>query len=258
MHGGEIHSSMSLQEICQRYGLPIQDYVVDDEKTNNINFSVIIGKGQQGTVRPLIDDDTKVVKLINLKTPFVASESVKSDIIPAYYASNIGIGPRIYGEPFITTDGNYVGFIMDRIEVYLPVDSDVDEIIQLHDKSVKNNFLTFDSEFGKTITDPPHIVLVDFGIAGFYESIAKTIEAGIDNDLFENTGIGFYHPKLKKHIMDLYNSNRGLGKKKTKKYKKHKYKKFSKKYKIKSSKKYKIKSSKKSKRSLKNTKKQKQ
>jgi len=204
IHGGEMIGTITLDDLYEQdRDLPIDNYTVDEVRTNQIDFDNMIGKGFEGTVRPLIHDNTKVVKLFKLKPPFTVPGYIKESIILSYYASNIGIGPQIYGPPFITTDGKHVAFIMDKVEIYDPSTHDDDEIIQLYERSINNNFFTYDFKFAKTLGEPSRIVLVDFGISGIYRSPQETLESAISEGIFQQIKGKFYSKNIEDHFNNL-------------------------------------------------------
>ncbi len=213
MYGGEL-LGLGLKGLLMREDLPINDYVVDEEKTNILDFNNILGRGYQGIIVSIINEPTKVAKLFKLKINYNVSDSIKESIVPSYYASTIRIGPKIYDLPFITTDGKFVGFIMEKVIPYVPNENDVNEIIELYKKSIDNNFITYDNEFAKTITEPSRIIFIDFGVSGIYENPEKTLFEAIDNDVFANRGAGFYSPVIEKYFNDLKKGGQNIKNKK--------------------------------------------
>lgn len=222
MYGGEL-LGIGLKGLSMREDLPINEYVVDEEKTNILDFNNILGRGYQGIIVSIINEPTKVAKLFKLKINYNVSDSIKESIIPSYYASTIRIGPKIYDVPFITTDGKFVGFIMEKVIPYVPNENDVNEIIELYKKSIDNNFITYDNEFAKTLTEPSRIIFIDFGVSGIYENPEKTLFEAIDNDVFADRGAGFYSPIIEKYFNDLKKGGQNI-KKKNKKRKTNKRK----------------------------------
>ena len=232
MYGGEL-LGIGLKGLLMREDLPINEYLVDEAKTNILDFNNILGRGYQGIIVSIINEPTKVAKLFKLKILYNVPDLIKESIIPSYYASNIRIGPKIYDVPFITTDGNFVGFIMEKVVPYVPNENDVNEIIELYKKSIDNNFITYDNEFAKTLTEPARIIFIDFGVSGIYENPEKTLFEAINNDIFANRGAGFYSPIIEKYFNDLKKGGQIIkNKKKIKKNKTNKKNKKNKKNKI--------------------------
>lgn len=202
----------------QFYNLPVfsSDYRVDPIRTSSIDFSQKIGRGYQGFVCLLKDSVDKVVKLLKLKRRNEVTENEISIAVSSVYASNIGVGPTIHDSPFITTEGDYVAIIMDKVSMYRPTEGDVQEIIFLFEKMVENQFMTFDMEYGKMTSG--QIVIVDFGVSGFYPSKYETLQSAVQSDLFANTGLGYYHKTIEDHFtqkMIQMGSTKGGKKKKT-------------------------------------------
>jgi hypothetical protein len=188
-------------ELFNNLSLFNTDFNVDPIRTSSIDFSKKIGSGFQGSIYLVSGSDNKVVKLLKLRR---VNEVTDNEIVIAtssIYASNIGVGPVIYGSPFITSDGKYVAIIMDKVTIYKPTESDVGEIINLFEKMIENKFMTFDMEYGKTLDGK--IVLLDFGVSGFYNSKYETLQSAINNDLFFNTGFGYYNKTLEDHFNNL-------------------------------------------------------
>lgn len=178
------------------------DFNVEPIGTSIIDFSKKIGCGFQGSVCLVSGSDDKVVKLLKLRTPNQVTDNEIVIATSSIYASNIGIGPTIHGSPFITTDGKHVAIIMDKITIYKPTESDVNEIIMLFEKMIENKFMTFDMEYGKT--SDGKIVIVDFGVSGFYASKHDALKSAINNDVFYDTGIGYYNKTLEDHFNNLF------------------------------------------------------
>lgn len=202
----------------QFHNLPVfsEDYHVDTIRTSSIDFSKKIGRGYQGFVCLLKDSVDKVVKLLKLKRRNEVSTNEIIISVSSVYASNIGVGPTIHGAPFITTEGDYIAIIMDKVSMYRPTEGDVQEIILLFEKMIENQFMTFDMEYGKTSSG--QIVIVDFGVSGFYPSKYEALQSAVQNDLFANTGLGYYHKTLEDHFtqkMLQMGSTKGGKKKKT-------------------------------------------
>jgi hypothetical protein len=177
------------------------DFIVDPTRTSTIEFSKKIGCGFQGSICVVSDSDDKVVKLLKLRKPNEVTDNEIVIATASMYASNIGIGPTIHGSPFITLDGKYVAIIMDKVSMYKPIESDVNEIIMLFEKMIENKFMTFDMEYGKT--PDGKIIIVDFGVSGFYNSKYDALKSAINSDLFFDTGLGYYHKNLEDHFNNL-------------------------------------------------------
>lgn len=214
MRGGELVSnSLSLEDIKKKRfdnesnfeNLPtnIEDYQIDEERTNLMSNK--IGYGNQGVIFELNGEQNTnlLAKAIRLKKKYTITKNIIEDIIPSYYASNIGIGPKIYGIPFITTDGMYAVFIMDKVTTYKPNENDADKIINLFNLSINNNFITFDFEYAKPINED-RIIFLDFGISGIYESHRDTLKAALFEDVFANTGFGYYNPIVEEYFKNEY------------------------------------------------------
>jgi hypothetical protein len=179
------------------------DFQVDPIKTSRIDFSKKIGRGFQGSVYLLFGSDDKVVKLMKLRKKGEVTNNEISIVVSSMYASNIGVGPTINETPFITSDGEYVAIIMDKVVIYNPNVNDVNEIILLFDKMIENKFMTFDMEFGKTASGK--MVIVDFGVSGFYPSKYEALKDAINNDMFANTGSGYYNKAIEDHFKEKMN-----------------------------------------------------
>lgn len=182
------------------------DYQIDEELTSKINFECgKLGGGHQGSVYGIIDNTKLVAKVIRLKTALTITNSLIEDIVPSYYASNIGVGPKIHGVPFITTEGKYVAFIMDKVLPYEPIENDAQEIIDLYNISINNKLVSFDHEFAKTLYSPSRIIFLDLGVSSIYELINDALRDAVENDVFDDVGCGYYNKNLEQHFMDKYN-----------------------------------------------------
>jgi hypothetical protein len=204
------------------------DFKVDPIQTSRIDFSKMIGRGFQGSVYLLLGSDDKVVKLLKLKKKGEVTDNEISIAVSSMYASNIGVGPTINEKPFITSDGEYLAIIMDKVVMYDPNDNDFNEIILLFEKMIENKFMTFDMEFGKTASGK--MVIVDFGISGFYPSKYEALKDAVNNDMFVDTGLGYYNKAMEVHFKEKMNQMKreiGLigGKKKRRKTNRKKKKK---------------------------------
>lgn len=189
-----------MNELFNNLPLFNSDFQVDPIQTSRIDFSKMIGRGHQGSVYLLLGSDDKVVKLLKLKNKGQVTDNEISIAVSSMYASNIGVGPTINENPFITSDGEYVAIIMDKVVMYEPNDDDVNEIILLFDNMIENKFMTFDKEFGKTPSGK--MVIVDFGISGFYPSKYEALKDAVNNDIFAYTGLGYYNKEMEDYFKE--------------------------------------------------------
>jgi hypothetical protein len=189
-------------ELFNNLPLFASDFNVDADRASTINFSKRIGSGRQGIVYALFDADDKVVKVLKLKKPNEVTDNEIMIATFSVYASNIGVGPVVYGPPFITPDGKYVAIIMDRVTMYSTTEADVDEMIALFENMINNKFMTFDMEYGKK--NNGQLVIVDFGVSGFFNSVYDALKSAvIDNDIFVDTGMGNYYRRIEEHFRNL-------------------------------------------------------
>jgi hypothetical protein len=166
-----------------------------------IDFDDTIGKGFQGVVYGLKSHPTKVVKVLKLKCSNVISQRIAEEFIcPTYYASQIGVGPKVYGIPFVFPDGLHIAVIMDKVCEYTPNQegNDDDEIIELFETCIRNKFLTYDYFFGKTSNG--RIVIVDFGVSHIFKTENDARKDVVDSGLFEDAGIGYYSKHIETHF----------------------------------------------------------
>lgn len=178
MLGGElVKGSIDINAILES-----TNYNIDEERTNMIDMTLPpVGRGYQGRILALKNDPTKVAKLIKIKNCTLSKET-KEVVYLHVYASEINIGPKIYGTPFITTDCSHVVFIMDKIVPYKPLPQDNDEVIELFTKSFQHHFVPFDFEYAKNADGK--LIFLDFGVCGLYSSYKEAIQKAIDNDVF--------------------------------------------------------------------------
>lgn len=170
-------------ELFNNLPLFARDFNVDVDRASTIDISRRIGAGFQGTVYAVLGQDDRVVKLLKLKNPNQVTDNEIIIATCSVYASNIGIGPVVHGPPFVTPDGKYVAIIMDRVTMYEPRSPDVDEMTMLFERMINNHFMTYDMQFAKRPTTG-EIIIVDFGVSGFYNTNYETLKAAINNDVF--------------------------------------------------------------------------
>jgi hypothetical protein len=224
MNGGELMRGLGLNiselrikklENVEYFGnLPLypEDYIIDAERTSIIDFSSKpIGRGRQGIVRKVLGREDIVIKLLKIKEPGIRDDLIE-DVVPSYYASNINVGPKIYGSPFITVDEKYVAFIMEKVNPYYPNEDDVPEIIDLLQQSIDKHFVSVDHEFAKTL-DTQRIILLDLGICSIFNNRTEALIGAIREDAFADVGGGrFYSPKIEEYFTKEYNEIRKGGK----------------------------------------------
>ena len=209
MIGGElVKGSIDITHILEN-----TVYNVDEQRTNAIDDNVVLGRGFQGKIVALKNDLSKVAKMIKIKDCTVSKET-KEVIFLHLYASEIHIGPQIYGTPFITTDCNYVVFIMDKILPYKPLPQDDAELIQLFTTSFTHHFVPFDFEYAKR--DDGQIIFLDFGVCGLYSSYKEALQKAIDNDVF------LYKDFLQTHFLNEMKQLGGKSKRKQRRTRKRK------------------------------------
>jgi len=186
MKGGElVKGSIDITTIIQN-----TVYEIDEERTNMLG--VIAGRGFQGGIFTLKNDTSKVAKIIKIKNCTLSKET-KEVVYLHIYASEIGIGPKTYGTPFITTDCSNVAFIMDKVDIYKPSPQDNHLLIELFTKSFNHHFVPFDFEYAKNIDG--QLIFIDFGVCGIYSSYKEAVQKAIDNDLF------LYNDFLRNHFL---------------------------------------------------------
>jgi hypothetical protein len=199
MKGGElVRNSLQLDDLREmkmnnenpllnNLPLNIEDYQIDEVRSEMIDFDNKIGNGYQGYIYPIHNNPEQIVKLHELKKGAITNNEIES-IVASIYASNIDVGPIIYGDPFITTDRKYVAIVMEKVSIYHPTYDDIDALIELFNKMVYNNFITFDFEYAKK---NGKIIALDFGVSGIYRSPNDVLMAMFNNDIF-------YTPQLSK------------------------------------------------------------
>lgn len=163
-----------------------------------------IGKGLQGTVFADTKDHSRVLKELRLVrrrggVQISIRKEIEDTIEIMRLASEKQIGPRVYNV-FYDTDGKKIYIEMDRVIPAHPTEKDVDSIIRLYEKMFENHFVSFDSEFARDPNRKHAWILIDFGVAHRYPSYQEAVRAAVENDMFADTGIGYYHPKLEKHF----------------------------------------------------------
>lgn len=163
-----------------------------------------IGSGFQGTVFASSLDDKKVIKRIPLfkkkgGKKVDASGDVKKTIHFMKLASDAGVGPVVY-EVFYDNDNVYIE--MEHVSVQDPTKDDADDIIRLYEKMLRNNFLTYDSEFARRLHGPRkgQWVIIDYGVSEAFPDYKHALKALVSSGLLEDAGIGYYHPKLERHF----------------------------------------------------------
>lgn len=164
----------------------------------------VIGKGLQGIVFADTKDHSRVLKELRLvRARGGVQTSIRKEteatIEMMRLASDKRIGPRVYNV-FYDTDGKKVYVEMDRVIPARPTDKDVDSIIRLYEKMFENHFVSFDSEFARDPSRKGAWILIDFGVAHRYPSYQDAVRAAVEEDLFADTGIGYYHPRLERHF----------------------------------------------------------
>ena len=234
MLGGELaKGSINIDPILETL-----EYSVDTERSALLGAP--ISRGFQGKIVKMKGDDTKVAKLMKLKQGLLPTRSdasaslnaslPRSDALTApsldkdtkevvylhVLGSDLGIGPTLYGSPFIVEDRSHIAFIMDKVVPYVPNNSDNDALISLFTRAFSHGLVPFDFEYAKNRDG--HLIFLDFGVCGLYPSYVVGVRIAIDNDVF------LYHPVVRDYFENTLerslNNKRGGTKTKSNKKKK--------------------------------------
>lgn len=170
----------------------------------------VIGRGLEGKVFADTKDHSRVLKEFRV---FRKRQGIKVSVLKEIegtigimrLASENKIGPRVYNV-FYGRDGAHVYVEMDRVTPASPTGKDVDSIIRLYDNMFHHRFVSFDSEFARDADG--EWIMLDFGVAQRYPSYHQAVKAAVENDLFADVGVGYYHPKLEKHFRDIVSAGR--------------------------------------------------
>jgi len=203
LRGGElVQGSININNV-----LINTHYNIDEDRTAMLDIDHFINKGFQGKVVGIKGDLSKVAKMMKLKNGVLDKET-KENVYLHVYGSNIDVGPKIYGTPFITTDSSHIVFIMDKVVPYKPISSDNAEIIDLFTRAFQYGLVPFDFEHAKDIHG--RILFLDFGVCGLYPSYKDAIQNAIENDVFL-----FYDKDVANHFQrELENRNKNTNERK--------------------------------------------
>lgn len=162
----------------------------------------VIGKGFEAKVFASSFDEKRVIKELPLikksgQKIIDMTENIMKTIEIMRLASENEIGPKLY-DIFYSQDGKHIYIEMEKIEPCNPQKKDVDEIIELFEKMFRQKFVTFDFEYGKT--EKNKWIIFDYGVSKMYPSYKDAIKGAIENDMFEDVGLGYYNPKLEQHF----------------------------------------------------------
>ena len=90
----------------------------------------------------------------------------------------------MHGFPFITSDGKYVGFVMDKVITYrVNYEDDYLKIKNLFEKSVDNNLVSYDHEYAKTTEDSDELIFLDLGVCGIFDTSEEALRELVDSDI---------------------------------------------------------------------------
>lgn len=125
-----------------------------------------VGSGYQGKVYQYGDDGNKVVKVLSFfGRRGNMSKDVNNEIVNSMYASQIGVGPRVY-DVHISEGQAYI--VMEKVSPSSLSPDDVPKLIELIDTMIKNCYVSVDTEFA--FTSKNKLVCLDQGVSFIVKS----------------------------------------------------------------------------------------
>lgn len=145
------------------------------------NLGSKAGSGFQGDVYEYGTDGKKVVKVLSrFRGKRDRSVELNNEIANSLFASQIGVGPRVYHVYFAN---NNVYIVMEKVRI---VDLDpayFKKVVQLSETLIENGLVNLDNSFG--LNSKNKLVHVDFGVSSIVESpSAALFEYLVNSDYF--------------------------------------------------------------------------